>query len=182
MEDLNLYSLNAAYNESRRADCNPDLYTARAARRLYNQVCLAATLRGLWMRLTRRPNHLRALNTAVPRMTAGNAHYAGIRTVPLSAICGSENRVDDFDASFYPLRPHIQARWLGIATARLRGVAMPPVVLIRVNYIYYVRDGHHRISVARAMGEEMIDAEVSVWAYASNVPVSESVQGAPQPA
>ena len=182
MEDLNLYSLNAAYNESRLTDCNRDLYTARAARRLYNQACLAATLRNLWTCLTRRPNRLRALHTAAQHVTAGNAYYAGIRPVPLYAIRGSENRVDDFDASFYPLRPHIQARWLGIATARLRGTPMPPVVLIQVDNIYYVRDGHHRISVARAMGQEAIDAEVSVWAYASNVPVSENVQGAPQPA
>ena len=183
MEDLNLYSLNAAYNESRLTDCNRDLYAARTARRLYNQACLAATLRNLWMRLTRKPNRLRALHTAAQNVTAGNAYYAGIHPVPLYAIRGSENRVDDFDASFYPLRPHIQSRWLGIATARLRGTPMPPVVLIQVDTIYYVRDGHHRISVAHAMGQEAIDAEVSVWAYASNVPVnSENVQGAPQPA
>jgi hypothetical protein len=183
MEDLNLYSLNTAYNESRRAECNADLYVARAARRLYQWACFSATLNGLKTFLLRKPNRLQALNTAMHPSLVGNAHYTGIHSVPLYAIHGSENRVDDFDAGFHPLRPHIQARWLSIASACLRGVPMPPVVLIQVGNAYYVRDGHHRISVARAMGQEMIDAEVSVWGYPSRRPASEeAVQSAPQPA
>jgi hypothetical protein len=144
---------------------------------------MMATLRGFWMRFTRKSNRLRALNTVSQRIPAGNTRYAGMRAVPLAQIRGSENRLDDFDASFNPLQQHNQDRWLNVAMANLRGVTMPPVELIQLDGAYYVRDGHHRISVARAMGQEVIDAEVSVWAYASKVPVSsESVQGAPQPA
>jgi hypothetical protein len=182
MEDLNLYTLNALYDEPRGATKNTDFYAAEAARHLYSQACRAATFRRLWMLLTGRSNHLRTLPVRQPSM-AGNARYAGLRSVSLAAICGSENRADDFDAHFHPLYRYNQSRWLSIATAILRGTAMPPVALIQVGNEYYVRDGHHRISVMRAMGQQEIDAEVLVWGYAASLPLSEEcVQGATQPA
>ncbi|HEY3341170.1 MAG TPA: hypothetical protein VGK81_04090, partial [Anaerolineae bacterium] len=94
MEDLNHYTLNAVISEPRGAACHYDLYAARMARRLYNQARMKAMLRGFWMRLIHQPNHLRELDAAARHMTAGNAHYAGIRAVRLSDIRGSENRLD----------------------------------------------------------------------------------------
>jgi hypothetical protein len=75
----------------------------------------------------------------------------------------SEFRSEDFDADFRPLQKRTRGRWLSIATAWLMRVAMPPVELIQVRDVYYVRDGHRRISVARAMGQEYIEAGVIVW-------------------
>jgi hypothetical protein len=88
---------------------------------------------------------------------------AVMRTVPLSQIRGSEGRSDDFDCDFNPLQAHHKACWLNIATARQRGKALPPVELVQVGDIYFVLDGHHRISVARAMGQSDIEARVMVW-------------------
>jgi hypothetical protein len=182
MEDLNLYTLNALYNEPRGTTKNTDFYAAEAARHLYNRACRAATFQRLWMLLTGRSNRLRTLPVRQYSM-ASNARYAGLRSVPLAAIGGSENRAGDFDAHFHPLQRHNQSRWLSIATAVLRGTAMPPVALIQVGDEYYVRDGHHRISVARAMGQQEIDAEVLVCGHAASLPLSdECVQGAAQPA
>jgi hypothetical protein len=59
---------------------------------------------------------------------------------------------------------------LGIATARQRGKPLPPVELIQVGDVYFVRDGHHRISVARALGQRDIGAEVMVWQVAGPLP------------
>jgi hypothetical protein len=56
---------------------------------------------------------------------------------------------------------------LSIAVARLNGQAMPAVELIKVGGVYAVRDGHHRISVAQALGEEFIDAQVTAWELAN---------------
>lgn len=64
----------------------------------------------------------------------------------------SEDRSGDFDRSFNPLETHTKSLWLSIAAARLNGIAMPAVELIMVGEIYAVRDGHHRISVAKALG------------------------------
>ncbi|MGW8251469.1 MAG: hypothetical protein ACWGO1_12565 [Anaerolineales bacterium] len=89
-------------------------------------------------------------------------HYAGIQTVPVRQIRGSEGRSDDFDRNFNPLHTRMRQRWVGVYTAWEEGKVMPPVELVQVGDEYYVRDGHHRISVAHALGNSYIDAEVTV--------------------
>lgn len=88
----------------------------------------------------------------------------GLRYVPLPQIRGSESpgRCADFDAAFRPLRDHLKERWVRVARAWHRGVVLPPVTLIQFDGNYFVRDGHHRISVARAVGQESILAHVTV--------------------
>lgn len=78
--------------------------------------------------------------------------------VPMTQIIGTEGRLDDFDRCFRPLRSHLRARWQAIALLRLTGKPLPPVRLIRLDNTYIVRDGHHRISVARAFGASTIEA------------------------
>ena len=82
--------------------------------------------------------------------------------MPVRQIRGSEGRCADFDADFRPLQTHSKGRWVNVAVARERGMGLPPVELIQVGDVYFVRDGHHRISVAKALGEEAVDAEVTV--------------------
>ena len=62
------------------------------------------------------------------------------------------------------------SRWLGVAAARDHGKVLPPVVLVQVGGVYFVRDGHHRISVARALGQLDIEAEVTVWQVSGPLP------------
>jgi hypothetical protein len=83
--------------------------------------------------------------------------------VALEEILGSESRSDDFDRSFHPLSSKTQSRWVSIAVARTTGETLPPVELIKVGEAYYVRDGHHRLSVAHAFGEHYIEAIVTEW-------------------
>ena len=94
----------------------------------------------------------------------------GVRTVPISQIRGSEGRSGYFDRDFNPLYDRARGRWLGIARARQQGKDLPPVVLVQVGDIYFVRDGHHRISVARAMGQMDVEARVTIWQMAAAVP------------
>jgi len=89
-----------------------------------------------------------------------NRHYAGLKIIPIDRIRGSEGRTEDFDDAFYPLHDRLRNRWLNVASVRLAGEGLPPVELIHNSGVYFVRDGHHRISVARALGEAYIDAEV----------------------
>ncbi|MBE2197729.1 MAG: hypothetical protein IAE79_03895 [Anaerolinea sp.] len=90
--------------------------------------------------------------------------YVGRQVVPLSQIRGSVTpaRSHDFDASFRLLRNHDRARWQSILAARRRGVRLPPVTLIQLGAIYFIEDGHHRVSVARAEERPDIEAEVTV--------------------
>jgi hypothetical protein len=105
----------------------------------------------------------------------GSRRHAGLRSVPISHIRGSEGRSDDFDAEFRPLKAHNRWRWVNMAAAKMRGVVLPPVDLIQVGDVYFVRDGHHRISVARAFGQEHIDAEVTVWEVKGRLPWKEQI-------
>lgn len=122
-----------------------------------------ALARRAWSKLLGRANHLCDLGN-VKEVAAPQARWhAGIHSVPIHQIHGSEGRSRDFSRDFRPLQSHTRQRWINVAAARQRGVALPPVELVQVGDVYFVRDGHHRISVARARGEMFIDAEVSVW-------------------
>jgi len=117
----------------------------------------------VWSALTGRSRCLLPLAEVDAACTVHAHRYAGMQMVPISQICGSEGRCHDFDRDFHPLQDHNRERWLGIARARQRGKALPPVELIRVGDVYFVLDGHHRISVARALGQRDIEAKVMVW-------------------
>ena len=89
-------------------------------------------------------------------------HSLGLHTVELKRIFGTESRIDDFDANFNPLHDRMRGRWESIAEVSLLERGLPAVELIQVGEEYFVRDGHHRISVARALGWGFIDAQVTV--------------------
>src|SRR5688572_16777470 len=71
-----------------------------------------------------------------------------VTAVPISRIQGSLNRTNDFDADFRPLTTHTSARLKGIIQHMRAGRSLPPIELVQINDIYYVRDGHHRIAAA----------------------------------
>jgi hypothetical protein len=103
----------------------------------------------------------RALAQRPPAQQTATAPRSGqIVSVPLEAIVGSEDRSGDFDAAFRPLRRNTRDRWISVAVARRQGVALPAVELVQTAEGYYVRDGHHRISVARAAGQQAIEARI----------------------
>jgi hypothetical protein len=83
---------------------------------------------------------------------------AETRPVPLDQILGSDGRCGDFDRDFNPLHDH------------RRGTPLPPVDLVQVGNLYFVQDGHHRISVARALGQPEIEARVTVWHVSRPLP------------
>jgi hypothetical protein len=73
---------------------------------------------------------------------------------------GSVNRYRDFDQAFLPARNTLADRWQRVDRAFYEDVSLPPIVLYKVGEIYFVVDGHHRVSVAREQGQEFIEAEV----------------------
>ncbi|WCB93887.1 hypothetical protein DSM104299_02608 [Baekduia alba] len=86
---------------------------------------------------------------------------AGLQVIPLDAIVGTVDRMKGFDRHFRPTTPQVRRRWESIATAMRRGEAMPPIDVYRIGEVYFVKDGHHRVSVARALGRHDIDARVT---------------------
>jgi hypothetical protein len=124
----------------------------------------------LWSAVSRDSRRLLDLSEIEDSFRVDARRYAGLHTVPMEQIRGSEGRSSDFDRDFNPLQDHCMSRWLRVARARDRDKVLPPVVLVQVGDVYFVRDGHHRISVARALGRLDIEAEVTVWQVAGPLP------------
>lgn len=129
-----------------------------AANALFNR----AKKRGMWRRLkawlSGRSTQLQDY-PAIDRQTTRHA-ARGVQYITLDQITGSEGRSRDFDDQFWPITGHSRDRWVNIAIAIGTGKPLPPVQLIRVAGGYVVRDGNHRLSVARAFGQTLIEAEI----------------------
>jgi hypothetical protein len=85
----------------------------------------------------------------------------GLQTIPLDSIVGSVDRTRDFDRRFRPTSRRTRKRWERMATATRRGEAFPPIDVYRIGEVHFVKDGHHRVSIARAQGLPDIDAYVT---------------------
>jgi hypothetical protein len=131
-----------------------------------------ALLGRIYSLLTGRSRSLLDLTTEVSKRKIHSQHYAGSRTVPIKRIKGSEGRSGDFDCDFNPMQTRTFTRWVSVAVARSSRETLPLVELIQIGDDYFVRDGHHRILVARALGEEYVDAKIIVLELA---PVSNAL-------
>jgi hypothetical protein len=85
----------------------------------------------------------------------------GLQTIPIDSIVGTVDRSREFDRRFRPTSERVRGRWQRIAEAERRGEAMPPISVYRIGDMHFVKDGHHRVSVARAMRRKEIDAYVT---------------------
>jgi hypothetical protein len=85
----------------------------------------------------------------------------GLQVIPLDSIVGSVDRTRDFDRWFRPRSGRSRERWERLARAQRRGEAIPPIDVYRVGELHFVKDGHHRVSVAHALGFRSIDAYVT---------------------
>jgi len=85
----------------------------------------------------------------------------GLQVIPLDSIVGSVDRTRDFDRRFRPTSGQSRERWQRLALAQRRGEAIPPIEVYRVGEMHFVVDGHHRVSVAHALGLKTIEAYVT---------------------
>jgi hypothetical protein len=97
-----------------------------------------------------------------PRQRRASAHIGpGLREIPIGAISGTlePSRASLFDACFRPAKA-ARKRWERVWLAEHYGTTLPPIAVVQVGDTYAVRDGHHRVSVAKARGAMTIDATV----------------------
>lgn len=111
--------------------------------------------------VARRPNELLSFESVKRSLRVFGQSYRGVQTVPIDQIIGSATlRYNDFDRAFLPTQARTRSRWRNIDRLYYENVDLPPVHLYQVGSVYFVRDGHHRISVARERGQLFIEAEV----------------------
>lgn len=89
-----------------------------------------------------------------------NESYKGMKVVPIKDIVGSEGRYRDFNKAFLPRKEHLRNRWVSVDKAHITDIILPPIKLYKIGDMYFVRDGNHRVSVAKAQKVYAIDAEV----------------------
>jgi hypothetical protein len=128
---------------------------------LFNNALAAGRSHKFTTLITRRSSRLLDLGSIGSHLQ--NSLDGGQREVALDDIRGTEGRLNDFDDRFNPLTDRTRQRWQSVAKAVDEGTQLPPVDLIQAGNVYFVRDGHHRISVARALGQATITARVTVW-------------------
>jgi len=107
-----------------------------------------------------RPTRLLSYDEVKSHLHIGGPIYRGIQTVPVQQIVGSLNRYGEFDRAFLPVDDHLASRWQSVDSAFYKAIGLPPVLLYKVGQVYFVVDGHHRVSVAREQGQLEIDADV----------------------
>jgi hypothetical protein len=130
------------------------------AREDFNKARSKATITSILNALTPEKQHLLSLEDVRNVLKPKSETYKGMQTVDIDKIVGSEGRYKDFNSAFLPKRDFIRGRWESIDRAHLSDVILPPIKLYEIGGVYFVRDGNHRVSVAKSQGVMAIDAEV----------------------
>jgi hypothetical protein len=105
-------------------------------------------------------NELLTFDEVREKLPIKGQYYAGLKQVSTSQIIGSFGRYRDFDRAFLPIQSRTRGRWQSIDKAHYEDVILPPVELYKMGDIYFVKDGNHRVSVARERGQDYVDAFV----------------------
>ena len=119
--------------------------------------------------LSGKRNNLLSYDDIKEKLKIGGPIYRGVKTVRVNQVAGSLNRYHEFDRAFLPKEDQLAGRWQKVDRAFYEDVHLPPVVLYKVGEVYFVVDGHHRVSVAREQGQEFIEAEVRECATRVNI-------------
>ncbi len=111
--------------------------------------------------ILRRPNELLSFDAVRRSLKSHGQNYKGVYPVAVAQIVGTATlRYHDFNRAFLPTQTFTKTRWRRVDEAYYEDKELPPVQLYKIGETYYVRDGHHRVSVAREQGRDYIDAEV----------------------
>jgi len=108
-----------------------------------------------------KPAELLSFEEIKARLRLREESYRGLQEVPLDRIVGSVGRYRDFTSGFLPKSSKMQERWSRVYAQANSLEGMPPIELYKVDDVYFVRDGNHRVSVARQMGQKTIQAHVT---------------------
>jgi hypothetical protein len=106
-------------------------------------------------------NHILPFEEVARALGRVGERRLGLQLIPLDSIIGTVDRSREFDRSFRPTSPRVRERWQRINLAQRKGETLPPIDVYRIGELHFVKDGHHRVSVARALGHKDIEAYVT---------------------
>ena len=140
-----------------------------AESREWRQARRSAFVQDILATFARRPADLLSFEDVQQKLQLGPLHYLDPQEVPLDQIVGSVGRYADFTRAFFPRQDRLQSRWQQIEDLLAAGRELPPIELYKVGQVYFVRDGNHRVSVARQRGRSTLKA--CIWEYETDVPL-----------
>lgn len=126
----------------------------------FQRALFKAFMNRVWDSLSGKRTTLLSYDDIKEKLHIGGPIYRGMQTVRVDQIAGSLNRYHEFDRVFLPASDKLAVRWQSVNRAFYEEISLPPVVLYKVGQVYFVVDGHHRVSVAREQGQLYIEAEV----------------------
>ncbi len=135
-------------------------YPASRAEDKFYEMKRKGKIQGWWARILGKQNDLLPFYEVQKLVRGNRLQHKGLQDVPIDKIVGSEGRYQDFTRAFFPKDNADKERWKRLDRALNRLENIPPVELYKIGDVYFVRDGHHRISVARANGLKEIAAYV----------------------
>jgi hypothetical protein len=144
-----------------RGDAMTDSFISRRSRTQFEEARRKALLASILDMIRRQPSEMLPFEEVRARLNVRGQRYLGHQTVEVDRIVGSEGRYGDFDRRFLPRSNSMKGRWTRVNSAALQDIHLPPVELYKIGDIYFVRDGNHRISVARQHSQHYIDAIVT---------------------
>ncbi len=109
-----------------------------------------------------RPGGLLSFDEVRAKLKVKGQHYAGLQTIPLEKIAGSVGRYQEFNRAFLPTQEHIRERWKRVYEVAHSPAGFPPIDVYQIGDVYFVRDGHHRVSVLKELGATTIEATVTM--------------------
>ena len=139
------------------------------ARADFQRARFKAFMNRVWSTISGQPSTLLSYDEIKEKLHIGGPIYRGVQTVRVDQVAGSLNRYHEFDRVFLPASDQLADRWQSVNRAFYQEISLPPVVLYKVGQVYFVVDGHHRVSVAREQGQIYIEAEVRECATRVNI-------------
>ena len=126
-----------------------------------------ARRRGLFRRILEffrgaQPDSLLSFDEVRAKLKVRGQHYAGLQTIPLDSIAGSVGRYQEFNRAFLPAQDFIRERWKRVYEVAHSMEGFPQIDVYQIGDVYFVRDGHHRVSVLKELGATTIEATVTV--------------------
>lgn len=132
-----------------------------------------AVLKEIIARFTGESTQLLSYEEVRRKLKAQEGPARGLQDIPLDAIVGSVGRYFDFTRDFLPRQATDEGRWARVKVAVSDLTGLPPIEVYQIGDVYFVKDGNHRVSVARQLGATHIQAYVT--AVRTRVPISADI-------
>ena len=147
-------------SDSMDSEPHPSLHDFQVARSDFSHAYFKSFVRSILSWMHNESNDLLPFDEVRKHIPIRGQHYLGLQQIETDKIVGSVSRFNDFDRAFLPRQTHTRGRWESVDRAYFADVILPPIDVYKLGDIYFVKDGNHRVSVARERGQAYMDAYI----------------------